>query len=93
MSFYSDRLNDSNEMIVAANTHGLGKFKPIVEASAPLEYTECALAYWQTMKETDGDTAKACDVLWQTLSYHGIDCPDKDELSHALYLESPYCSE
>ena len=94
MTLYSDHFNGSNEMIVYANTYGLGQFKPLNKPEPEPEagYIIAAAAYWKTMEEHD-DAGRACGVLWQSLHEHGIDCADKDELSRALYLESPYYDE
>ena len=95
MTFYSDTCFDSNEFIVKANTEGAGQFRPLfkVDPEPSQEYIEAAAAYWTVMRKSDGDTGLACDALWQTLNYHHIECPDKEDLSRALYLESPYYEE
>ena len=90
MSFCSDNFNDSNEMIVAANTRGVGQFRPILSRSEPGEkYIKAAAAYWCEMRKTN-EPRQACKALIQSLRHFGILSPDHDDLSRALYLESPY---
>ena len=60
MTIYSDKCYDSNEMIVLANTEGLGNFQPLDRfIETPNQYLFHAGAYWREQKKLEREGHEA----------------------------------